>query len=114
MPRPKLQPTEQQRRLVKSLVAMGNRQEDIARVLGIRSPKTLRKHYRQELDRGALEANHNVAQTLYKMATSGQRPAATMFWLKTRAGWRERPGATPDPRLTAAPPFIVALDRGQP
>ena len=109
MPRPRLQPSEEQRRLVKSLAAMGNKQEDIARILGIRSPKTLRKHYRQELDRGALEANHNVAQTLYKMATSGQRPAATMFWLKARAGWRER--TTSGQEMQAMPPFVVQLTR---
>jgi hypothetical protein len=98
-----------QRRLVKSLAAMGTKQEDIARILGIRSPKTLRKHYRQELDRGALEANHNVAQTLYKMATSGQRPAATIFWLKTRAGWRDRTASVQE--MEAMPPFVVQLPR---
>lgn len=60
MPRPKLNPTEEQRRLVKSLAAMGTLQSDIAKMIGIRSPKTLRKHFRMELDRGALEANSNV------------------------------------------------------
>jgi hypothetical protein len=39
MPRPKLNPTEEQRRLVKSLAAVGIPHEDIARKIGFRSPK---------------------------------------------------------------------------
>ena len=35
------------------------------------------------------KANLTVARTLFEMATSGKHPAATFFWLKTRAGWRE-------------------------
>ena len=38
---------------------------------------------------GSVKANSSVAQSLYKMATSGKCPASTMFWLKCRAGWRE-------------------------
>jgi len=109
MPRPKLTPTGEQRRLVKSLVACGIRQEEIARVIGIRSPKTLRKHFREELDRGAPEANYNVAQSLYQKATAGDTEAAK-FWLKCRAGWKDRPGF--EAGTNPAPPFIVAQDPG--
>jgi hypothetical protein len=49
MARPTFIPTEEQRRTVKSLSAYGIKQEGIARVLGIRSPKTLKKHFREEL-----------------------------------------------------------------
>jgi hypothetical protein len=49
----------------------------------------LRLAFRDELDKAAIEANAKVAQTCYQMAISGQHPAATFFWLKTRAGWRE-------------------------
>src|SRR6202040_2044269 len=77
MPRPKLNPSDEDRRLVKSLAAVGTRQEDIARMAHIRSTKTLRKHFREELDRGAIESNANVARTLYQMATSGEHPATT-------------------------------------
>jgi len=89
--------------------AYGIKQEDIATIVDLRSPKTLRKHFPQELARGAIEANAQVGQTLFKMATSGNEPAATIFWLKTRAGWREiqvletRPAAIAD--------FVVALDK---
>ena len=109
MPRPRLQPTAEQRRMVKSMAAMGIRQEEIARALAIRSPKTLRVHFREELDRGATDANYNVANSLYKQAMNGST-AATIFWLKTRAGWRE--GSLPESSPAAPPPFVVALDNG--
>ena len=32
-------------------------------------PKTLRKHYRQELDHGHIKANAKVAENLYRKAT---------------------------------------------
>jgi hypothetical protein len=90
---------------VKSLVGIGTKQSDIAPVVGIRSEKTLRKHFREELDRGALEANSKVAQTLFQMATSGKCIAATVFWMKSRAGWTERSFGS---LLPASPsPFIV-------
>lgn len=108
MPRPKLNPTEEQRRKVKILSACGTPHEKIAEAMSIRSPKTLRKHFRAELDLGALEANAKVASTLYQMATSGEYPTATMFWLKCRAGWKER--ATFDPGNALPPPFIVAQE----
>ena len=108
MPRPNLNPTVEQRRQVKMLSACGTPQERIAKAMGIRSPKTLRKHFRQELDRGALDANTKVAGTLFQMATSGTCPTATMFWLKCRAGWKER--ATFEASQVAPPPFIVAQE----
>ena len=110
MPRPRFTPTEEQRRLVKSLSAFGIPQEQIARRIGIRSAKTLRKHFREELDGGALETNTKVAQTLYKMATSEKHPMATMFWLRCRAGWRE--SRTLEPIPLSLPAFIVAKEEG--
>lgn len=63
---------------------------DIGAVIGI-DPKTLRKHYRAELDQGHVKANMRVAENLYRKATGEGREAviAAIFWLKTRAGWRE-------------------------
>jgi len=107
MARPPFTPTQEQRKMVKSMAAYGMRQEEIAAVLGVRSKKTLRKHFRNELDRGVIEANIQVAQALYKWAISGQSPPSTMFWLKTRAGWRER-GAAPSAGASA-PPFVVGV-----
>jgi hypothetical protein len=110
MPRPKLKPTQEQRSQVKSFAAFGIPHEDIAKVIGIKSPKTLRKHFRQELDLGAIEANARVAQALIKMATSGKCPAATIFFLKSRARWTEQPA--PEPALIRLPDFVVVEDAG--
>jgi hypothetical protein len=110
MPRPKLKPSDEQRRLVKSMAAMGTQQEHIARKIGIRSPKTLRKYFRDELDFGMTEANYKVAQTLFQMATSGKCIAATQFWLKTRCRFRE--GPPDDVRPPTLPPFVVARESG--
>jgi hypothetical protein len=109
MPRPRLKPTDEQRRTVKSMAAMGIRQEEIARKLEIRSAKTLRTHFREELDRGATDANYNVASALYKQAMSGNT-AAMIFWLKTRGGWHER--SAPENVPFEVPPFLVALETG--
>jgi hypothetical protein len=97
---------------VKTLSGLGVPQEQIARRIGIRSAKTMRKHFREELDGGALEANTSVVQSLYKMATSGEHPTATLFWLKCRAGWKE--SRTMEPTADLAPPFIVAKEEGVP
>jgi hypothetical protein len=53
------------------------------------SERTLRRHFKRELAAGAVVANASVAQTLFNMATSGECPAATIFWMKSRVGWRE-------------------------
>jgi hypothetical protein len=112
MPRPQLKPTEDQRRLVKSMAAMGTPQEHISRRIGIRSEKTLRKHFRNELDFGVAEANYKVAQTLFQMATSGKCIAATQFWLRTRGRFREI--LMEDDRKSAPPPFVVAREIERP
>ncbi|MFC0386865.1 hypothetical protein [Muricoccus vinaceus] len=82
-------PTAEQRRTVRVMSGFGIPQTDIATLLEI-DPKTLRLHFRHELDRGAAEATVKVAQTLFSMATSGQNTAASIFWMKARAGWREK------------------------
>lgn len=86
--RKNFEPTEQQRRNVETLAGYGLKQDAIARMLQI-DPKTLRKHFRHELDCGADKANAQVAGTLFKMAVSGDCVAATIFWLKTHLNWRD-------------------------
>lgn len=83
-------PTDENRRTVRAMAGFGVPQEDIAVLLDI-DPKTLRKHFRAELDRGTIEANAKVAQTLFTMATVDKNVAAAIFWMKARAGWREKP-----------------------
>ena len=62
---------------------------EISRVVNI-DPKTLRKHYRDELDLGETKANAQVAGFLFNSAKNGN-VSAQIFWLKTRARWRETP-----------------------
>lgn len=83
------EPTEEQRRLVRALAGFGVIHDDIARQVGC-EPKTLRKHFRDELDRGSVEATAKVAQSLFQMATTGKNVAAAIFWMKCRGGWREK------------------------
>lgn len=87
MPTPAYKPTDENRRLVRTLAAVGTRHEDIAKKLSI-SADTLTRHYRQELDDGRIDANAAIAQSLYQQAKSGNT-TAMIFWLKTRAGWKE-------------------------
>ena len=87
--RPPYEPTDDQRRMVMVAAGMGINQELIASRLGI-AKDTLAKHFRSELDHGRDIANMQVADSLFRQAVSGRVPAATFFWLKTQAGWRER------------------------
>jgi len=69
------------------MCACGIPQYQIATIFGI-APKTLRKHFRKELTESAIEANFKVADTLFQMATSGRHVAASIFWAKTRNGFK--------------------------
>ena len=80
-------PSDEDRRLVKTLSAVGVRYVDIADKLQI-DHDTLTKHYKHELMEGRVEANAAIAQTLFQQAKAGNT-AAMILWLKTRAGWKE-------------------------
>src|SRR6266436_6430043 len=79
------------REKVRYLAGLGVRQDDIARIIGC-APKTLRKRFRDELDRGVAEANATISGSLFANAKGGN-VTAQIFWLKTRAHWRERMAA---------------------
>lgn len=90
------EPTQQQRELVQQLVAFGTPQEHICLLIKKEdgspiSKPTLIRHFRSELNQGAMVANVKVAQNLFRMATGDGKGAVTaaIFWLKTRAGWKE-------------------------
>ena len=88
------------REKVRYLAGVGVRQDDIALIIGC-APKTLRKRFRDELDRGVAEANATMCGYLFAAAKAGNIPAI-IFWLKTRARWREE-GRMPR-RTDAQPP----------
>lgn len=78
------------RRQVEAMAGYGVPEHEIAGVIGI-DAKTLRKHYRQELSLGHTKANVKVAENLYRKACGEGRESVTaaIFWLKTRARWKE-------------------------
>jgi len=80
-------PTDAARQTVQLHSTIGTPQDVIARVLGI-DAKTLRLHYRDELDLATARANATIGGALFNKAKNGDT-AAQIFWMKTRAGWRE-------------------------
>ena len=80
-------PTDAQRKLVELHATVGTTQDMIARVIGI-DKKTLRLHYRDELDLSMAKANATIGGALFNTAKGGDTASMT-FWLKTRARWRE-------------------------
>src|SRR5665213_1315468 len=80
------------RRQVEAMAGYGVPEQAIARIVGV-DPKTLRKHYRDELDTGQIKATAKVAESLFRKATGdgSQSVTAAIFWLKTRGGWCETP-----------------------
>jgi len=82
-------PDPAQRRQVEAMAAYGIPADNISRVVGV-DAKTLRKYYRDELDLGETKANAQIAGFLFSAAKSGN-VTAQIFWLKTRARWRETP-----------------------
>ena len=80
--------TDALREKVRYLAGLGGRQDDIAKFIGC-APKTLRTRFRDELDRGVAEANATISGSLFASAKGGN-VTAQIFWLKTRAHWRER------------------------
>ncbi len=99
------EPTDEQRRLVRALAGFGVPQDDIASHIGI-DPTTLRRRFREDLDRGMTEANAKVAQSLFQMATQGKNVAAAIFWMKARGRWREV-----HPSGDTAEPITVVMRR---
>jgi hypothetical protein len=80
-------PTQENRELVRRYSALGVTYEDIALKLKI-NDDTLKKYYQEELDDGRIDANAVIAGTLFNQAKKGNT-AAAIFWLKTRARWKE-------------------------
>jgi hypothetical protein len=95
--RPQHKVTDENKKIVKALVAYGIPHIDVARKIGC-NQDTLRKHYREELDDAMTEANGAVGQYLFglatgkamdKGATHGDCSRAAIFWAKTRMGWKD-------------------------
>jgi hypothetical protein len=103
MPRPSFRVKEEDRKLVRSLAALGLRQDQIIETVGLRSPKTLRKHFRAELHAGLAEATFTVARVAYEMAISGRYPQMTIFWDKCNRISGEDPEEEPKEKKDKRP-----------
>lgn len=84
------EPTEKDRKQVTMMAGIGLTHDQISKVMHI-SDETLRKYYKDELETGEAKTTAMVAQNLFNIATGTGQGAVTagIFWMKTRAGWRE-------------------------
>ena len=87
--RPEFEKTAEQSQNVQLLSQFGIDTADIARHIGV-DVNTLLKHFEDELNKGKLIANLNVAKALYKSATKKGNVKAQIYWLETQAGWGKR------------------------
>jgi hypothetical protein len=81
------EPTELNRKLVESSSGLGLPHESIGVLIGI-DDKTLRKHYRHELDMGKAKANGQIAKTLFSKAVGGDT-TSLIWWTKSQMKWAE-------------------------
>jgi hypothetical protein len=114
-------PTPETRAEVRALASFGVTHEQVSTYLGI-DAKTLRKHYREELDTSALKVHARVASFLANAATGAalkQDTGATyrdcltaaIFYGKTRMGLKETTGmehTSPDGSMTPTAPLTPA------
>jgi len=81
--------TEADRNTVRTMAAGGIPQPRIAACIGGGiTDRTLRKHFRRELDIAGDQANAVAISMLFAAVQKGES-WAICFWLKCRAGWRE-------------------------
>jgi hypothetical protein len=106
--------TDAMRKKVRSWAARGHRQEDIATIIGC-DAKTLRKHFRHELDLGMAEANGEIVDSLFANAKKGN-VAAQIYLAKTRLHWRECDAAERPTSESGAEPtsqVVIVPDNGR-
>ncbi len=80
-------PTDETRKIVRQLASLGTPQAEIAIMVGC-SEKTLRLHYREELNEGLEDAKAAVLEALMKKIRAGNT-TAMIFYDKCRGGRKE-------------------------
>lgn len=84
---------------VNMLLACGVEPEKAAAILGM-PIENFRNSFAFEIETAEQLANAKVAKSLYRMATSGKHPQASIFWLKSRADWKETVDLSVDTNIT--------------
>lgn len=80
-------PTREDKQLIELMCIAGVSRDQIAEVMKV-SNKTLSRHCSDILATARPRANSKIAGALFQNAIKGN-VTAQIFWLKTRAGWRE-------------------------
>ncbi|RWN96059.1 hypothetical protein [Mesorhizobium sp.] len=96
---------------VEALAGFGLSTADIACVLAT-DEQDLKATYAHELESGAIKANARVAESLYRRATGEGREAVTaaIFWLKTRARWKETSIHELEGKLDTSGTFVTTYE----
>jgi transposase-like protein len=88
--RPQAEFTERERRIVKTLLSVGEPVGRVAKIVGI-DENTLRKHFPEEIKSAFSDTYSQVAVNFLQRVLTDESPTAAIFWLKTRAKWSEQP-----------------------
>lgn len=86
--------TDDEIKKLKVMAGLGMNNQQMAAVLDMSLASLERrikeqKGVKEGLLKGRAESSANIRQSAYKMAMSGKHPAMTIFWLKTREGFKE-------------------------
>ena len=88
MARPVKTFTDEQRKHVQTLSGYGLSQDQISRMLEI-DRNTLKKHFKEELEKGKDIAYSQALNSLFSNIKKGKE-ASIFFYLKTQHGWKEK------------------------
>jgi len=88
--RPPFKPTDEQRKYVSQMIAVGIPQEQVARAIveGGIVVETLQKHFSEEIATASIKANAQVGGAAFSRAVGGD-PQMIKWWTATRMGWKE-------------------------
>jgi hypothetical protein len=102
-------PTDAQRQRVRTLVACGFSTESISVVMQIPTA-TLERHFRAELQHGKVIVDAMILTGIVNQAIEGHA-GLSMFWARTRAGWRDTGQANGEQAATL---FSISIGAGNP
>lgn len=125
MPKPKgyqkREITDADRVLIEKMAMAGNTNDQMASILGM-SPATFDKKIKYDstlkecLERGRAKALFAVGSTAYSRAVSGKSDTMTIFFLKTKGGWKEtqvneHTGKDGEPLMTSFTDMVKRLSK---